>query len=86
MSGLIANALATDLHMVSPNLHSSWMYLEAVSGRLMAEKRRSETANEMTNMVVAWLRSLGHRERATTVSKLPAKNHGTEISIVWLLI
>jgi hypothetical protein len=29
------------------------MYLEAVRGRLMAEKSRSDTANEMTNIVVA---------------------------------
>ena len=50
------------------------MYLEAVSGRLMAEKRRSETASEMTNIVVACDRNFGHRDNATTVNKLPEKN------------
>ena len=59
--------------MVSPNLHSSWMYLEAVSGRLMAEKSRSETASDITNIVVAWDRNFGHRDNATTVNKLPEK-------------
>ncbi len=41
------------LHETSPSLHCSWMYLEAVSGRLKAAKSRSEKASEITNMVVA---------------------------------
>jgi hypothetical protein len=47
-------------------------HLEAVRGRLMAEKRRSETARLMTKVVVAWERSLAHRNRATTVNRFPA--------------
>ena len=39
---------------------------------LMAEKRRSETAREMTNAVVACERSFWQRRSATTVSRLPA--------------
>ena len=49
-----------------------YKYLEAVRGRLIAEKRRSETAREMTNAVVACERSFWQRRSATTVSRLPA--------------
>lgn len=38
----------------------------------MAEKSRSETARLITKVVVAWDRSLAHRNRATTVTRLPA--------------
>jgi hypothetical protein len=51
-------------------------HLEAVRGRLMAEKRRSETARLMTKVVVAWERSLAHRNRATTVNRFPAPRMG----------
>lgn len=60
------------LHISAPSLHSSWTYLEAVSGKLMAQNKRSEMASEMTNIVVAWDRSFWHFKSATTVSKLPA--------------
>jgi len=48
------------------------LYLEAVRGRLMAEKRRSERARLMTKAVVAWERSFPHRSSATTVNRFPA--------------
>ena len=47
-------------------------YLDAVRGRLMAEKSRSLAARLITKAVVAWARSFWHRSRATTVSRLPA--------------
>ena len=59
------------LQSTAPSLHSSWMYLEAVSGRLTAANRRSESAREMTNIVVACARSFGHLSSATTVRRLP---------------
>ena len=48
------------------------VYLDAVRGRLMAEKSRSLAARLITKAVVAWARSFWHRSRATTVSRLPA--------------
>jgi hypothetical protein len=70
----------TNLHIVSPNLHSSCIYLEAVSGRLIAEKSRSETASDMTNIVVACDLNFGHRDNATTVNKLPEKKQQCQIN------
>ncbi len=52
------------------------IYLTAVRGRLTAEKSRSEAASEMTKAVVAWVRSLGQRRRATTVRRLPGMEKG----------
>ena len=46
--------------------------LDAVRGRLMAEKSRSLAARLITKAVVAWARSFWHRSRATTVNRLPA--------------
>ena len=56
------------------------MYLEAVSGRLMALKSRSDTARLMTKAVVACTLSLAHRSRATTVSRLPVQTTVAERS------
>ena len=39
----------------------------------MVQNKRSETAKEMTNIVVAWDLNFWHLSRATTVSKLPEK-------------
>ena len=46
-------------------------YLEAVRGKLMAEKRRSDIASEITKAVVAWTLNFWHRSKARTVSKFP---------------
>ena len=45
---------------------------------MTAEKSRSEAASEMTKAVVAWVRSLGQRRRATTVRRLPGMEKGGE--------
>ena len=69
------------LHRTSPRIHFWCMYLDAVSGRLTAAKRRSEQAREITNNVVAWDRSLGQRNSATTVRRLPGKRDREEEEI-----
>ena len=42
------------LHISCPRIHFSWTYLEAVRGKLIVQNKRSDTAKEMANMVVAW--------------------------------
>ena len=59
------------LHISVPSLHSSWTYLEAVSGKLIVQNKRSETAKEITNIVVACDRNFWHLSKATTVKRLP---------------
>ena len=63
------------------------VYLDAVRGRLMAEKSRSLAARLITKAVVAWARSFWHRSRATTVSRLPAgEPHYTSIQIITMRV
>ncbi len=77
----------SDLHKSCPRIQLSWMYLDAVSGRLMAAKSKSDTASEITKAVVACVRSFGQRSNATTVSRLPAKKQtGNSKSAMLLLL
>ena len=55
-------------------------HLEAVRGRFMAEKRRSETARDMTKAVVACTLSFWHLRRATTVIRLPETTRVKHVS------
>lgn len=58
-------------------------YLEAVRGRLMEQKSRSETHRLMTKAVVAWIRSLTLLLRAMMVTRLPAIPRRETISGGW---
>lgn len=55
----------------SPSVHSLLMYLEAVRGRLTAQKTKSDTHSDITKYVVAWARNLGQRHSARIVITLP---------------
>ena len=59
--------------MKVPRPQPRWKSRSAMIRRLMAQKRRSETARLMTKRVVGWRRSLEWVVRLATVTRFPAR-------------
>ena len=50
------------------------------------EKRRSDIANEITNIVVACDRNFGHLSKATTVNKLPENENAMLVLLLFIYV